>query len=381
MRKFITRRLSKEHAQSLVEFALVFPLLLFITLGVIEVGRMIYIYASVASSSREGARYGSAAGDEGDLLPYFADCAGIRAAARRPLILIDVQDEDISIHYDRGPGTSIYASDCPPLLKDVRLGDRINVHVVADYVPIIEFLGFNGFPINATTSRTLLKDIEIEGTPPPPIWTNTPTPTNTPIPPITDTPTPTATPTDTPTATATGTETTTPTATASGQPTSTSTATPTPTQTPTITPTPTATPGCNVFGGDLTFYPREFSWPLTNGADPVQLITLSVQWPVGSPKVRLQYIRFTPPAGTDIWTGNTDSGTWRICETAGSGCDDTWPVPPSSLQMGAGENKILTFGFPGRDLNPSPPDYVVAATFRNLTSGATCQVSVSYTKP
>ena len=53
----------KERAQGIVEFALVLPLLLVLMLGIIEVGRLLFIYSSVNSASREAARYGSAAGE------------------------------------------------------------------------------------------------------------------------------------------------------------------------------------------------------------------------------------------------------------------------------------------------------------------------------
>jgi hypothetical protein len=67
----------QEKAQTFVEFALVFPLLLMVVYGIIEFGRMLFIYTTVTASSREGARYGSAAGDTGMYVPHYADCVGI----------------------------------------------------------------------------------------------------------------------------------------------------------------------------------------------------------------------------------------------------------------------------------------------------------------
>jgi Flp pilus assembly protein TadG len=46
----------------MVEFALVLPLLLVVMFGLIEVGRLLFIYSVVFTSTREAARYGSASG-------------------------------------------------------------------------------------------------------------------------------------------------------------------------------------------------------------------------------------------------------------------------------------------------------------------------------
>lgn len=48
-----------ERGQSLVEFALITPLLILIVMGVFDLGRAAYAYAVIASAAREGARYGT----------------------------------------------------------------------------------------------------------------------------------------------------------------------------------------------------------------------------------------------------------------------------------------------------------------------------------
>ena len=60
----------KGFGQGMVEFALVLPLLLLLVYGVIEAGRLLFIYSAVFTSSREGARYGSASGDVGGGVPH-----------------------------------------------------------------------------------------------------------------------------------------------------------------------------------------------------------------------------------------------------------------------------------------------------------------------
>lgn len=173
MNKEVQKPSSRESAQGLVEFALVLPLLLVLIMGVIEVGRLLFIYSSVTTASREAARYGSAAGDIGGYIPHYQDCAGIRAAARRMGNLAGIQDNDIVIQYDDGPNPpiNVYAS-CPvgglgPSPSEVALGDRISIQVMANYQPVVPLVNMPGFPITSSSSRTILKDITIEGTPAP----------------------------------------------------------------------------------------------------------------------------------------------------------------------------------------------------------------------
>ena len=172
-------------AQGMVEFALIIPLLLLLIFGVIELGRLLFIYSSTLTASREAARYGSAAGQAKDNQPHYQDCDGIRDAAKRLGGLAGIRDEDILISYDHGPNTVVFAKSCPAD-QPVNLGDRLVVQIVASYQPILPLVKVAAFPINSTTARTILKDVTIDGTPPSPYPTNTSTaipPTDTPIPP------------------------------------------------------------------------------------------------------------------------------------------------------------------------------------------------------
>ena len=45
--------------QSLIEFALILPLFLFVTMGIFDLGRTIYYYSTIYNAAREGARYGA----------------------------------------------------------------------------------------------------------------------------------------------------------------------------------------------------------------------------------------------------------------------------------------------------------------------------------
>jgi uncharacterized protein (UPF0333 family) len=158
---------SKERAQTMVEFALVFPVVLLITYGMIEFGRMLFIYSAVTNAAREGARYGAAAGNVSANTPYYDDCNGIKNAVQRGALLTTIDNAKIIITYDTGSHPTQTWGACPPVSTDgfdpIRLGYRITVKVSADYRPVLgPFFGINGFTINAQNSRTILVSIGIK---------------------------------------------------------------------------------------------------------------------------------------------------------------------------------------------------------------------------
>jgi Flp pilus assembly protein TadG len=52
------RRRWNERGQELVEFALVFPLLMLLVLGIIDFSVVVFSYNTIANAAREGVRYG-----------------------------------------------------------------------------------------------------------------------------------------------------------------------------------------------------------------------------------------------------------------------------------------------------------------------------------
>src|SRR6185436_2255265 len=94
------------HAQGLVEFAFVLPVLLLLILGVVEMGRLLAIYSGISSGARQAVRYGSVAGDSdpgtSGTQPYYLDCTGIRATARQASPLLTLADSEIQVAYDHG---------------------------------------------------------------------------------------------------------------------------------------------------------------------------------------------------------------------------------------------------------------------------------------
>ena len=150
----------KEKAQGLVEFSLVLPLLMMLIFGIIEFGRLLFVYSAVTTASREAARYGSAAGEVTAGTLRFMDCAGIEAAARRVGILADISAVNIS--YDSGPGTATISGGCPPAPDEIIGGrHRVVVQVSAEYQPLVPLVGLESFSINSQSARTIFSNIVV----------------------------------------------------------------------------------------------------------------------------------------------------------------------------------------------------------------------------
>jgi Flp pilus assembly protein TadG len=159
------RPLHPLRGQAIVEFAIALPVLLMLLVGIMEVGRMLFMYASVVNSSRDAVRYASAYGrsddiGDGNLLKYKY-CDGIAAVAKASGFILNLQDTDITITYDTGPGGTSLGS-CPPATTtgeaniNVDTGDRVSVTVSATYNPMLSLLPIPARTFTSTSSRTIL---------------------------------------------------------------------------------------------------------------------------------------------------------------------------------------------------------------------------------
>lgn len=374
----------KENAQGMVEFALVLPLLLLVIFGIIELGRMVVIYTSVSSSSREAARYASASGRSGSNVPYYLDCDGIRASAKRVAVFVPIQDANIQISYDHGPNTGVFSNTCPAS-GEVKLGDRVIVRAVAQYQSILGLLP--SFNINSETARTIVKDVVIRGTPgggtvpntlvPPTIFFSpTPTATDTLTPTASPTSSPTSSPTFTFTPTITYTSTPGPSPTASDTPTPTFTATSTPTETPTFTPTPTPTftstptntPNpCLITVDSYTRLGTKITWTLTNNSmASYTLVRVTIPWSQNSQKFEGLSI-----GGYSLWTGSDVKGGSSFGPT--SPAEFIWTIiyPAHRFEAGPATSENMELYFKS---DVEPISNLTVAIFINDLTGDECSV-------
>lgn len=284
-------------AQAMVEFALVLPILLLVVYGLLEAGRLLFMYASVTTASRQAVRYASATGENDSGIPRFMDCSGITAAANSVAFIADF--ETINITYDRPKRDNSgdidpirnmetdpsVANECPTLVTIpgdvIQNGDRVRVYVDAQYTPIVPLVPFDPLTITAESSRTILVTIPLEVTAQPASWlastpTASETPTNTPVPP-TSTFTPSYTPS--PLTPVTPSRTKRPTNTPKKQTPTNTPLPPTKTFTPTVTNTPIV---CNSFllsNGPLVISDNKMSMTINNGTGYVlETSQIYVNW-------------------------------------------------------------------------------------------------------
>ena len=147
-------------AQAMTEFAIVLPILMVVLVGILEVGRMVFTYAAVTNASREAVRYASAVGLDDDGLNHYNNCTGIRNMARRSAYFMNLQDGDIEITYDSGPGTTVR----PPLCNGsdtVSGGDRVTVTIKATYRPLVKLIPIGPRPITSSSARTILGIVDL----------------------------------------------------------------------------------------------------------------------------------------------------------------------------------------------------------------------------
>ena len=112
----IRRLIKAERAQSLVEFALVVPMLLILLFGIIDFGLGLRAYISVSSATREGARYAAVGNPAGTFSAGGSgDCNGTMTTSAVGKVCSNLKGlnlaniEDVSVTYPDGqaPGESV----------------------------------------------------------------------------------------------------------------------------------------------------------------------------------------------------------------------------------------------------------------------------------
>ncbi len=158
----------KTRAQAMVEFAIALPILLLMLYGIIEAGRLLFMYSTVVTASRQAVRYGSATGEGLGGYPRYQDCQGIRDAARKVAFLGAF--DKIKLQYDTGPGSDpedycnpeTLPGD-PTLNETIFRGNRTRliVTVQKDFSPIVKLVPFFDRTIEARSARTILYSVPI----------------------------------------------------------------------------------------------------------------------------------------------------------------------------------------------------------------------------
>jgi|LSQX01.3.fsa_nt_gb Flp pilus assembly protein TadG len=127
--------------QSLVEMALVLPLLMILLVGVVDVGRAMFAKIAITNASREGARYASR---------YPTYSTKIREAVELELEANGLEPTDVDLQVSFEPENS------PP-----RLGDEVTVALAYPYDMILGgILGMGPIDIGAATRMIVVNIVE-----------------------------------------------------------------------------------------------------------------------------------------------------------------------------------------------------------------------------
>ncbi|HET9913296.1 MAG TPA: Ig-like domain repeat protein [Anaerolineales bacterium] len=163
----------KNTAQAMVEFAIALPILLLLLYGLLEAGRLLFMYSTVVTASRQAARYGATSGGGTGGAPRYQDCQGIRDSANRVDYLNAFTDANIQIEYDEGldnSGNPIAVTGFDGVCDGATDGGvnpsannttRIVVTITGHFTPLVRLVPFGDRPIEATSARTILRSITI----------------------------------------------------------------------------------------------------------------------------------------------------------------------------------------------------------------------------
>jgi Flp pilus assembly protein TadG len=158
--------------QAIVEFAIALPVLLMLLVGIMEVGRLLFMYTMVSNASRDAVRYASAVGlDATGQYEKYAYCSGIKQAAKDSGYFVNLQDTDITISYDRNlnvssplvsGGCNASSGEDADVTAIVDSEDRVTVTVSKAYDPLIKLIPIPSRIITSTSSRTILGIFELD---------------------------------------------------------------------------------------------------------------------------------------------------------------------------------------------------------------------------
>lgn len=150
----------RARGQALVEFAFVFPVIVLLAFGFIDVGRAVFSHNTLTNAARQAARVAAVNQVDPVAGPWscvankpvqsaaspswtFRGCAIVAGAA------VGVTDADVSVTYAAPPGTTIQCS------SGLSVGCIASVTVTTDFVPITPVAGSIIGPISMSATSQM----------------------------------------------------------------------------------------------------------------------------------------------------------------------------------------------------------------------------------
>jgi Flp pilus assembly protein TadG len=135
--------------QSLVEFSLVFPIIVLLIVGFFEIGRAVFAFNTIANAARQAVRVATV-----NQLPDVTDCDetrpiedpyephwSLRGCAIAAANVLGISTSNVSVSYEAPPGTTL---DCDPTLH---VGCIATVTVTYDFAVSTPFVNLLIGPI------------------------------------------------------------------------------------------------------------------------------------------------------------------------------------------------------------------------------------------
>jgi Flp pilus assembly protein TadG len=134
------KRGASERGQTLVEFSIVAVIFFVIVLGMIDIGRAVWNYNTLAQATREGTRFAIVHGAESDGPLGPGDEATI---------------SDHVVKHSSGMDTSALDIDVEWLDGDNGVGNRVRVTSEYTYTPVMQFLNIFSFSMKSSSTMTI----------------------------------------------------------------------------------------------------------------------------------------------------------------------------------------------------------------------------------
>lgn len=138
----LSRGLVRERGQSLVEFAVILPVLLLLVLGTVDLGMGFKTYIALTNAAREGVRW---------ITIHPSDQAGAKDRIAEEAIRVGLED---GLLVDNGFGVSF-----SPDQSEYAAGDKVTVNVSYEYEMLFGAItGLSAIPFTASSTMVVLYD-------------------------------------------------------------------------------------------------------------------------------------------------------------------------------------------------------------------------------
>jgi Flp pilus assembly pilin Flp len=145
------RFVGDEAGSSMVEFAVVLPLLLVLLVGIVDFGRYMYAGIELGNAARAGVQYGARSA------LTAVDTAGMESAARSDAR--DISLSNVAASYlcscHGSPGAAVPCDGLPDPCLPAADYRELHVTVIAQgaFAPLISYPGFQGIAISRTSTQ------------------------------------------------------------------------------------------------------------------------------------------------------------------------------------------------------------------------------------